>query len=392
MTVKRALVLLSLNAALAGTAYAQAPDPNSAVNHPDEISWQLFVLVNRPAPGTTGVVFETWAANEDTFTQSPKFPGASGPPICGPVVAGTVPPVVTATLSPKTLNVPALERLAPRLPGLEPRVVPGGTEQQASEEVRRNEVTFNHIFCNKLYTKAGLRAAFAAGQPISFPVDSVEVKANWKPAGSRSPSEYYMNTASDGKRYALVSMHIISKKVPNWTWATFEQKDNQGRCDYIGCHDDFGAVTPDVQPNPAPGGRYNPCVKTPALKKLFADAGMPALWENYCLKGSQVDFTTATGLPTHLGNSVTEQGFDETSSCITCHSRAAVRANGAPAYGGGFVAPSPACPPAPGQNACSANGAPNPAWFLNNPGQPSQSLLALQTDFVFSVAVGAIGP
>jgi hypothetical protein len=386
-TMKRAIVLLTLNAALAGTAYAQAPDPNPAENHPDEVNWQLFVLVNRPAPNNAGVMFETWASNEDTFTASPKFPGASGPPTCGLVAAAPV--AITPVASPKILNVPALERLMPRLPGLEPRVVPGGTENVPSEEVRHNEATFNHIYCNKLYTRAGLRTAFASGQPISFPIDSIEVKANWKPAGSRSPSDYYMNTA-DGKRYALVSMHIISKKLPNWTWATFEQKDNLGRCDYLGCHDHFGAVTPDVQPNPTPGGRYNPCVKTPALKKMFMDAGMPALWDNYCLKGSQVDFTTATGIPTSVGNSVTEDGFVETSSCMTCHSRSAVLANGGPALGAGFVRPSPACPPPPGQTACSPNGPPNPAWFWNNLGQPNQSMQALQTDFVFSITLNAI--
>jgi hypothetical protein len=45
---------------------------------------------------------------------------------------------------------------------------------------------------------------------------------------------YHVNSAG-GKQYALVSMHVISKMVPNWTWATFEHKDNPGRCDVIGC-------------------------------------------------------------------------------------------------------------------------------------------------------------
>jgi hypothetical protein len=335
-------------------------------------------------------VFETWASNEDTFQANPRFPGAAAPPSCGSQqVAALTTPVASA----KILNVPALEAGLPQLPGLQPRVVPGGTEDQPSEEVRRNEATFNFIACNKLQTKAGLRAAFASGQPILFPIDSIEVKANWKPAGNRSPSEYHINTASDGKRYALVSMHIISKQIPNWTWATFEQKDNPGRCDYIGCHDTFGATVTDVLPHDALGGRYDPCIKTPALKKLFADAGLPALWDNYCLKGSQVDFTTATGVPTRLGNSITEDGFVLTSSCMTCHSRSAVSAAGRASFGFGFINSSDptVCPVTPPQLACSANGAPNPAWFWNNPGQSSQTMLAMQTDFVFSLAVRAIG-
>jgi hypothetical protein len=143
------------------------------------------------------------------------------------------------------------------------------------------------------------------------------------------------------------------------------------------------------------GGRYDPCVKTAAVKKLFADAGLPALWENYCLKGSQVEFTTATGIPTHLGNSVTEDGFVATSSCMTCHSRSAVTAAARPGFGGGFLNPpdpaAAACPQTPDQPSCSPNGTPNPTWFWNNPGQPNQSTLTLQTDFVFSLALHSIG-
>jgi hypothetical protein len=388
--MKRILVFLALNASLISFGNAQSTDPDPDLNNPDKSSWELFVLVSRPAAtqNSSNVVFETWAANEDTFQTNPKFPGSATPPSCVPqqIVAAIAP-----VASPKILNVPALEALAPRPPGLQPRVVPGGTENQPSEEIRRNQATFNFIVCNKLHTKAGLRTAFTTGQAISFPIESMEVKANWKPAGNRSPSEYYMNTASDGKRYALVSMHIISKKIPNWTWATFEQKDNIGRCDFIGCHDHFGATVQDVAAHDSPGGRYDPCVKTAAVKKMFADAGMPSLWENYCLKGSQVDFTTAAGIPTLLGNSIPEDGFVPTSSCMTCHSRAATSPTGRASYGGGFLDPGTnptVCPP--NQDLCSPNGAPKPAWFLNNVGQPDQSMLALQTDFVFSVVLHAI--
>jgi hypothetical protein len=398
--MKHALNTFVIAVALMGSANAQTPDPDPALNNPDKVSWELFAMVNKSVPGVNNnVLFETWAANEDTFQQNPKFPGASAPPNCAPAQIAALTtalpqqPPITPVASPKILNVPALIALAPRPPGLQPHVVPVAPGEEVSEETRRNRATFDFILCNKLYTKAGLRVAFAAGQPISFPLESMEVKANWVPVGNRSPAEYHVNTASDNKRYALVSMHVISKQVPNWTWATFEHKDNPGRCDIIGCHDRFGAVVQDVAPNPAPDGRYNPCVKSAALKKLFADAGLPPLWENYCLKGSQVDFVTATGLPTGLGNSVTESGFVDTSSCMTCHDRAAVGSTGRNLYGGGFIDPSsPALCPGGPQSACSPNGAPVPAWFWNNPGQPNQSMLALQTDFVWSVARHAIGP
>lgn len=375
---------------IASTALAQTVDPNPAINTPDQFSWQLFAAVNKLVPSLNGnVTFETWASNEDTFQSNPLFPGTNAPPTCAPagaVVAAATPQSVTPVASPKILNVPALIALAPRGPGLQPFVLPGGTE-----EVRRNQATFNFIYCNKLYTKAGLRLAFAAGQPVSFPLDAIEVKANWVPVGNRSPDEFHINVASDGKRYALVSMHIISKTVPNWTWATFEHESNPGRCDILGCHDSFGAVVKDVAPNATSGGTYDPCVKTEALRKVFADAGLPDLWLHYCLKGSQVDFVTATGVPTLLGNSVTEDGFVDTSSCMTCHSRAAFNAAGNGTTSAGFLSPPPpaVCPTG---NPCSPNGVPNPSWFWNNLGQPNQSRLALQADFIWSISRHAVGP
>jgi hypothetical protein len=388
--MKRLMACLVLSLIMAGAAWAQTTDPAPAINTPDEFSWQLFAAVNKSVPSlNNNVVFETWASNEDTFQANSLFPGTNAPPTCAPAgafIAATTPQPVTPIASPKILNVPALIALSPRGPGPRPLVVPGG-----SEEVRRNQATFDFIYCNKLYTKAGLRLAFAAGQPISFPLDAIEVKANWVPAGDRSPDEFHINSASDGKSYALVSLHIISKTIPNWTWATFEHESNPGRCDFIGCHDGFGAIVKDIAPNPTSGGAYSPCVKTEVLRKLFTDVGLPALWQHYCLKGSQEDFVTATGVPTLLGNSVTEDGFVNTSSCMTCHSRAAFNATGNGTTSAGFLSP-PTPAVCPTGNPCSPNGAPNPSWFWNNLGQPSLSRLALQADFIWSIPRHAIGP
>ncbi|WP_157783712.1 hypothetical protein [Bradyrhizobium liaoningense] len=108
---------------------------------------------------SNNVVFETWASNEDTFQPNPKFPDSSAPPNCAPAQIATLSAAlpqqlpVTPVASPKILNAPAPVALAPRL---QPHVVSGATEDEPSEETRRNRATFDFIACNKLQTKAGL--------------------------------------------------------------------------------------------------------------------------------------------------------------------------------------------------------------------------------------------
>jgi hypothetical protein len=369
------MALLTIATALMSEAGAQSTsnDPNPAMNNADKVAWQLFVQVSAPAatPGNNNALFETWASDGDTFRTNPVWP---------------------STPSRTVLSPPALLLFKPLPPGLQPRVLPGG-----GEEVRRNKPTFDFIIQNNLYTRAGLRQAFAASKPITFPTDSIEVKANWVPVETVNPALYHVNTASDGKQYALVSMHIISKQVPNWTWATFEHQNNPGRCDYIGCNDSFGATAPRIDPEPASqfGKVYPACQKTPELLAMFQSGNLPSEWQNYCLKGSQVDFTTPTGIPTLLGNSVTESGFVNTSSCLTCHARAAFDVFGRPTPNAGFLDPQqfPTLCPVPNQsiNACSPNGTPIASWFWANQGTPNQRMLLMQSDFVWAIALRAIG-
>jgi hypothetical protein len=364
--------------------FAHPVDANLAINRPDEASWRLLTHVATPvAPGK--VLFETWASNEDTFNPHPVFPGAKGDSPCDPsgaVVGGAE--IATPVASPKILSVPALQQ--PARTRHAPHVSPDG-----SEEVRRNQTTFDYIVCNQLFTKAGLRSFYNAGRPISVPVGAMEVKANWVPADEVDSANYYVSEAADGKKYALIAMHISSKVLPNWTWATFEHQNNPGRCDYTGCHDAYGAVVGDVDANDVLDRPYSDCAKNDALKAMLSSAGLSPVWEHYCLKGSQTDFVSATGLPTHLGNSVTEAGFADTSSCITCHARAAVNAKGIMTTPAGFVDPPiPALCPNP-SGSCSPNGVPDPNWFWTNPGKLDQAAVAMQTDFIWSIARFAIG-
>jgi hypothetical protein len=360
--------LVSVAAAWVACPAVAQTAPNPAMNAPDQLAWQLFIEVNASAGGSNAL-FETWASDSDTFKADPQFPATPAP-------LALHPPIVPAA------GRQALQRSGHLLPAIPPG--PG-----ALEETRRNKATFDFIKQNNLYKITGLRAAF--GKELLFPVDSIEVKANWVPVTSvTDPSLYHINTGSDGKQYALVAMHIISKQVPNWTWATFEHRLNPSRCDIIGCKDTFGANPAVVPPKPTPNQGYADCVKTQALTDLIAaQAHWDPAFANYCLKGSQVDFTDNTGLDVRVGNSVTEQGFVDRASCMTCHGRASFTATGLqpPGQFAGFDNASGLAPLGPI----------DPTWYWKTTskpplfeGMPGLTRLATSADFVWSIPFCAL--
>ena len=366
--------LITCQMIVLATSIVGQPAENPAMNFPDQLAWQLFIQVNASAGGSNAL-FETWASDADTFKVTPKFPSTPSP------------------LAPHAPVVGAAGHLALlKAGGLAPQIPP---IPSAGEESRRNKDTFDFIVANNLYRVSGLKAAF--GKTFSFPVTSMEVKANWilvanipaftlnRVALADVPKMFHVNTGSDGKQYALVSMHVISKLVPNWTWATFEHTLNPARCDIIGCTDRFGAQTPVVAPNSQVGAGYTTCAKTSALTTMIASAHWDPAFANYCLKGTQVDFIDSTGLDVRLGNSIAENGFVNQASCMTCHGRAAWDKNGRATSGAGF----------------DANGAPlgpiNPAWFWNFSSQPPifQGMPGLTRtgtapDFVWSIPFCAV--
>ena len=367
-------------------------DTNIAMNDPDKLAWILFLKVTADAKsaGNNNALFETWASDGDTFKENPTWPTTPTP----------------LQLKPRALRLP-LQQVNTN-GNFSTRVLPG---RNISEETRRNKPDFDFIIQNNLYKRSGLVAAFKAGIQISFPVDSLEVKANWIEvsklnnfngfSGNKVDAAklYHINTAG-GTQYALLSLHIISKLVPNWTWATFEHKDNPGRCDVIGCKDNFGALNSVVKPLSVVESKqhYADCVKSSALLGLIARSNIDPAFKNYCLKGSQSDFTDQTGLAVRVGNSVTEDGFVKQSSCMTCHGRAAFDITGQMTSFAGFDPISINLPLR--NNAANAPVGPiKSSWYWNADGPPSLPMLeggrdnqriALPADFVWSIPFCAI--
>jgi hypothetical protein len=327
-----ASLIVALTLAGSSVAYGQAPQLPWGQN-PDMLAWQTFVQVVAPAgnPQNTNVEFETWASDQDIYTDNPQWPG---------------------TNPTKTLTISALGNSHLR-PGLLPQVVTPGqcgkpgdpaVAKQAGfpadgcigEEVRRNWASFQYIVSNKLYSHADLAARYGKGPAINFPADAIELKGDWARVQDvmkwlnlteqQVGQQYYTNTASDGKtttKYALLSFHFSTKLLHNWFWTDFEQENNPGRCDDIGCHDSYGAVKANVQPRVPIWKSYGKCEKTKAVLAMFSNGGISDVWQHYCLKGTQ---TTSFTEPLRLGNSVIEAINASVpinkSSCISCHAYA----------------------------------------------------------------------
>jgi hypothetical protein len=340
-------------------------DVSDALNRPDRLSWTLFsrICVKASAelqpkvtlPGgkqasLNNALWETWADDPFTFSNRPdrnappKWENRNG--------TKSLHPITQLQIAKLRFHSMQMEKLRALF------VEPGGTE-----EVRRNQASFNFIISHHLFFTEGLAAAFKAGvnsegypsgSTTDFPKDAIEVKAVWKPITEGDKPSFHWNYDASGKLYGLVGLHIMTKALPNWTWATFEwsgntptqPNGNNGRSDYHGSHDAFGC-TPEFQApifNNAgqPSNQQYPSdTLTPELMSMLRDAGFGdewlSEWSNYRLKGSQINFTDGSGQTTFLGNSVTENGFVGTSSCITCHATASVDASGSANAGLGFT-------------------------------------------------------
>jgi hypothetical protein len=350
--------------------------PNAAVNCPDRFAWERFVEVVTPVAGGL-VTFQTYATDPDTFQCPPADlatcranPAAPGCPVwpSGYAVKPQKVTQRTARLSAGRVSARPAHEV-----GFDCWSVPN------TELVYRNRSTFDYIVANGLWYVENIQAQFGRGFVYDFPTDALEVKANWlQLTPEQAASGRWYTLELGGQTLGLIAMHISTKDLPNWFWSTFEHVDNLGRCDFLGCHDSFGYVPHDVPPRPRElCETYPPGEITPQLAKMMS--GLPAVFRNYRLKGSMTDFTTATGSPILVGNSVTEAGFVQTASCMTCHARATVQPTPGPPNG---LSPYPGVAGFTPDNQ-SYNGTPDPDWYYS--GNDPLRRWAVQTDFVWAI-------
>jgi hypothetical protein len=296
------------------TCPGEETDPKAAVNTPAIYAWTVFGQINQPAfPGNnqdTRRVWETWKSADDNSNPSEAIYLDNGH-------------------APQPWNVqpaaaPAAKRLVPvqQLKFLlEQNAQPGQFRAQfiasnpLSEEVRVNRPAFTFILQNQLYNRQG-QYQYASTHPnFDFPTTSKEVKAIWLEATPTDNLPDYYSAQANGKTYILVAMHVITKDLPFWHWASFVHKDkNQDPgSGYVAPLANYQTAPPSIAGTPFQNYRL-------LAELVQSGTGAPTSTGN----GGQIDWITRTGQATVMGNPHIEQGFESKSSCITCHAHASI--------------------------------------------------------------------
>jgi len=329
-------------------SWADEPSPlvkdeerHLAVNEPDRFAWLLFERINQAVPNDDQrrVHWETWALASDVFAK--------------PNTAPEWPKLQNEQRQTRELERIPLQQLI-RLQemrmrtGFAPRFDPQAAAGQFNE-TRLNRFTFDFVVKHELYNVEGQEAFFARGENLNFPLDAMEIKAQWRRIKAEDADIYHTaKTQNPDQLWGLTSLHITTKDLPNWFWATFEHKNNPEREAVVPSRDSHGL------PASLKGTR----------------------WENYVLRGAQVNFVDSIGRSTILASSQIERGFQRSSSCITCHARATI---GERPRDGTSVNRLEVF-----EGDDGSVGIPNPKWYVDLDRIPNAREY-VQTDFVWSL-------
>ena len=312
--------------------------PTSVASTPEQTAWQLFVAATCPVNASQYpyVTWQTW------IEQNQLYGGGAA------LAAGERPRFHMSPLA--ALLRAKADAMDKQKKGGGKDAKAGGAHARAAlpdvanqncnshtwsgrticEEARLNPDAQQYVVANGLNTRPGQEKFVAAGSVFKSPAPSVEIKADWiQLAGCSNPPQGVHVENVGGTCYALGGIHLISKLVDKWIWATFEPQNattNPQRCKVLGCNDPWGS-------SPATSQGASTQLTAP-LKALMTQAKLAPEWFNYRLDGVQVDFLDAQGKPTRLGNSIIEgdnAGNPQAmavSSCITCHDLSSINAKG----------------------------------------------------------------
>ena len=386
MVAVLSLILAVFGTGIRGATAQQNPcaAPNEIGDSIEETAWQLWVAATCPVNDNQYpfVVWENWIEQSQLYPADPgnglKVPnaGATGGHILHESpLALAIDPSVRRKVEGK-LGAPDTNCNKAQTP-------PTGQKGELiiCEEVRENGATEDYIAGTNLWNRSGQADAALSHVNIQFPRPAIEIKADWILLSSIIPDVDCSNLPTgfansihvetiNGNCFALAGMHLISKLLDQWIWATFEPQNpitNPNRCVVLGCTDPFGS-------RPAVTHGKNPTQLSQKLSRLMDAANLAPEWRNYRLDAVQTDFL----VPKLLGNSVIEgenAGVPLTqASCITCHAVSSVNNMGTD--GITLLNSNPVGPPAP---------LPSKAWIRRDfvwslseacPGSPFQTCVS----------------
>jgi hypothetical protein len=352
-------------------------DSHAAAEDSDEYAWRLFVALNWPADplargadrsaafGAAPVVWETWQNVVDVYLDDGRDPG--------PWITGRVSPRSGGKARFDTFSLKDLQNTRHIVAGkMVPLTDPISTAKRLTE-IRMNRTAYEYIRARELYNLDGQLRAIDGTAGVHFPAGSTEVKAKWRPILESERARYHTVEVrlDDGeiRPYGLTALHLVSKDLPHWFWATFEHVDNPTLADTDGwqlpSRDRFAC-----------GGARADCNRAPSGIGLEG-----TVWQYYRLRGTLTRFIDAKNRPLLLANSELEAGLQHGSSCITCHARASLGVvEGAPVRlpifdgGGDHDAP----------ERRGYVGLPRSEWFENSAGGRQRRFQ--QLDFVWSLS------
>lgn len=303
------------------TPWAERHDSAAAAERSDEYAWRLFIALNwaadpraraadRRAPfgAARPSVWETWQNAGDVY-----LPDGNDP---GPWTSGDVWAQAPSQHRFETFSLKDLPNARHIVDGRMAPLTDAIADASRLTEIRMNRVAFDYIRARELYNVEGQLRAVGDGRGVSFPNGAVEVKAKWRPIRAEERERYHTIELrlSNGsmKLYGLCGLHIVSKDLPQWFWATFEHVDNATLKDGDGwrlpSRDQFACR-----------GEAADCGRAPTGIGLE-----DTVWRYYRLRGTLTSFVDAADRPLKLANSELEAGLQESSSCMTCHSRSSI--------------------------------------------------------------------
>ena len=364
------MLALAIVFALVAHVVAGDTDPieskptNPVMTAPDAFAWEVFAEINRPLNPQDpegGVAWEGWALARTVFSDPDV------PPSWTRVSKRTRIDELESDL----LQQKMLARARRSMPDEDASTVAHESRpvrpsfdvvaaQSQRNETRMNRAAFDYIIKNELFNIEGQEAFFRRGENLNFPIEAREIKAQWRRISESEVAKYHTHRESgvDGKvvYWGLTALHITTKDIPKWFWATWEHEDNVGR----------ESVVPSVDTHGLP------------------DSLEGTKWAHYVLRGTQVSYVNSIGQATVLANSQIERGFQETSSCMTCHARATIGPTPHQRISQGRLAEVGANRLSVFDGENGSIGVPDPAWFVATDRAPAARKY-VQTDFVWSL-------